>query len=51
MQATFFHKLILSLVIGASLGGMVEWYKVFVSGADDALNGGHRNKYSIQGKR
>ena len=50
-QATFFQKLVLSLVAGAVFGGLVEFYKTFITGADDALNGKRPNKYSIQGKR
>ena len=41
MQESFFKKLVLSLIVAASLAGVVEFYKVFVTGADDALNGKH----------
>lgn len=50
MQSTFIQKVMLSIIAGAALAGVVEWYKTFVSGADDALNGGRKNKYSIQQK-
>ena len=50
-QATFLQKVVLSLVAGAVLGGLVEFYKTFIAGADEALNGNRPNKYSVQGKR
>ncbi len=50
MQGTFFQKVIICAIIGACAAGLIEWYKVFVSGADDALNGKYKNKYSIQAK-
>ena len=50
MHGTFFQKVLLCAIIGACAAGLIEWYKVFVSGADDALNGKHKNKYSIQAK-
>ncbi len=51
MHATFFQKLLLSLIAGAALGGLVEFYKTFIEGADQALNGKHQTKYSTPGKR
>jgi hypothetical protein len=42
MQDGFFQKVVLSLIAGALLAGLVEFYKTFISGADDALNGAHR---------
>ena len=41
MQETFFKKLVLSLIVAATLAGVVEFYKVFIDGADRALNGSH----------
>ena len=41
MQDGFFQKLALSLIVAASLAGLIEFYKVFVEGADNALNGKH----------
>ena len=40
MQDGFFQKLTLA-VIGASLAGLIEFYKTFIEGADRALNGAH----------
>ena len=43
LQATFFQKVIICAFLGACAAGLIEWGKVFVSGADDALNGGYKN--------
>lgn len=39
MQDGFLQKLMLCVVIGFLAAGMVEFYRHFVNGADDALNG------------
>ena len=41
MQETFLKKLVLSMLAGAALAGFVEFYKTFIEGADQALNGKH----------
>lgn len=41
MQDGFFQKVMICLVIGFLAAGMVEFYRHFVNGADDALNGHH----------
>ena len=41
MQETFLKKLVLSLLVAASLAGLVEFYKTFIAGAEQALNGNH----------
>ncbi len=41
MQDGFFQKLTLSVIVAASLAGLIEFYKTFVEGADQALNGHH----------
>ena len=51
MHATFFQKLILSVIAGAVFGGLVEFYKTFIEGADQALNGKTKSGYSATGKR
>ncbi len=43
MQNGFFQKLVLSAIAGLLLAGFVEFYKNFVEGADDALNGSHKH--------
>ncbi len=42
MQDGFFKKVVLSLIIAAFAAGLVEFYKTFIEGADEALNGRHR---------
>ena len=43
MQDGFFQKVVLSMIAGLLLAGLVEFYKTFITGADDALNGKHRH--------
>ena len=43
MQDGFFQKVVLSMIVAMMLAGLVEFYKTFVIGADDALNGKHRH--------
>ncbi len=42
MQDGFFQKVVLCAIIGAIGAGFVEFYRHFVNGADEALNGGHK---------
>ena len=41
MQDGFFQKVVLSLIAGAIMAGLGEFYKTFITGADAALNGSH----------
>lgn len=41
MHSTFMQKVIICAVLGFLAAALVEWGKVFVEGADDALNGGY----------
>lgn len=43
MQATFFQKVILCAIAGFLAAALLEWGKMFVSGADDALNKGYKS--------
>ena len=43
MQATFLQKVILCAIAGFLAASLLQWGKVFVTGADDALNGGYKN--------
>ena len=43
MHATFFQKVIICAIAGFLAAGLVEWGRVFVTGADDALNAGYKN--------
>lgn len=51
IQGTFFQKFLLSLICGAVFAGLVEFYKNFIEGADQALNGKGGAKQSQWGKR
>jgi hypothetical protein len=44
MQATFIQKVIICAVAGLAAAGIIEWGKVFVEGADKALNGGYEHR-------
>ena len=41
MRSTFLQKVIICAVLGFLAAALVEWGKVFVEGADDALNGSY----------
>jgi hypothetical protein len=43
MQATFFQKVILCAIAAFLAASLIEWGKMFVSGADDALNKGYKH--------
>lgn len=43
VHATFFQKVIICAVAGCLAAGLIEWGKVFVEGADDALNKGYKH--------
>jgi hypothetical protein len=44
VHATFFQKVILCAIAGFFAAGLIEWGKVFVEGADDALNKGYKHR-------
>ena len=44
MHATFIQKVILCMVAGFLAACLVQWGKVFVEGADDALNAGYKHR-------
>ena len=41
MQDGFFQKVVLCAIIAAFAAGLIEFYRTFVDGADQALNGAH----------
>jgi hypothetical protein len=41
VHATFFQKVIICAVAGFLAASLIQWAKVFVEGADDALNHGY----------
>jgi hypothetical protein len=43
MHATFLQKVIICAVCGFLAASLVQWGKVFVTGADEALNAGYKN--------
>jgi len=43
VQATFFQKVILCAFCGFLAAALIQWAKVFVEGADDALNKGYEH--------
>jgi hypothetical protein len=44
MHATFFQKVILCAIAGFLAASILQWAKVFVEGADDALNKGYKHR-------
>lgn len=44
MHSTFMQKVIICAVLGFLAAALVEWGKVFVEGADDALNAGYKTR-------
>jgi hypothetical protein len=49
VHATFFQKVILCAIAGFLAAALIEWGRVFVTGADDALNAGYQH-HSVMGK-
>ncbi len=43
MHATFSQKVILCLIAGFLAAGLFQWGKMFITGADEALNAGYKN--------
>jgi hypothetical protein len=43
VHATFFQKVIICAVAGFLAASVIQWAKVFVEGADDALNKGYEH--------
>jgi hypothetical protein len=46
MHATFLQKVFLCMLAGFLAASLIQWGKVFVEGADDALNAGYSNRTS-----
>ena len=44
VHATFFQKVILCMIAGFLAASLLQWGKLFVTGADEALNGGYQNR-------
>jgi len=43
MHATFLQKVIICAIAGFLAAALIQWGKVFVTGADDALNAGYKH--------
>jgi len=48
VHATFLQKVIICAVLGFLAASLMQWGKVFVTGADDALNKGYKSRSSTQ---
>jgi len=44
VHATFFQKVLICAFCGFLAASLVEWARVFVDGADDALNKGYKHR-------
>jgi hypothetical protein len=42
MHATFIQKVLICMIAGFFCACLIQWAKVFVEGADDALNSGYK---------
>lgn len=47
MHSTFTQKVIICMVAGFLAACLVQWGKIFVEGADDALNGGYNKAPAV----
>jgi hypothetical protein len=43
VHSTFFQKVIICAFAGFLAAALIQWAKVFVEGADDALNAGYKH--------
>jgi len=43
MHATFIQKVLICMIAGFLAACLIQWGKVFVTGADDALNSGYKH--------
>ncbi len=44
MNMTFLHKIILTIIAAFAFASLIEFYKMFVDGADRAVNSGLENR-------
>jgi len=42
MRATFIQKILICMIAGFFAACLIQWGKVFIEGADDALNGSYK---------
>ncbi len=48
MHSTFAQKVILCMIAAFLSAGLFEWGKLFIEGADDALNKGYEHHAPLQ---
>jgi TM2 domain-containing membrane protein YozV len=51
MHATFIQKVIICAVAGFAAACLIQWGKVFVEGADKALNDGYEHRTVLDSKK
>jgi hypothetical protein len=49
VHATFGQKVIICMIAGFLAAGLFEWGKLFIEGADDALNKGYKHRSVADG--
>ena len=42
MHSTFFQRVLLCMIVAFFAACLIQWGRIFVEGADDALNSGYR---------
>lgn len=48
MHGTFAQRVILCMIMAFLAAGLFEWAKLFIEGADDALNKGYQHHSPLQ---
>jgi hypothetical protein len=51
MEATFWQKLVVTILAGFFAACLIEFYKHFIQGADDAINKGYNARSGISSNR
>jgi hypothetical protein len=49
VQATFLQKVVLCAIAAFFAAALIQWGKIFVEGADDALNKGYKHHSLVGG--
>ncbi len=47
MHSTFIQKVLICMIAGFFAACLIQWGKVFVEGADDALNGNYKKDRTV----
>lgn len=47
MHATFFQKLLLTMIAAFAFACLIQFYKTFIIGADQAINGGYKSSHGL----